>query len=62
MMLFSGYRFARQAEEQGKPIAIVNKGHTRADDIASLKVEADCGDVLAGAAALLGADQGVVYE
>ena len=62
MMLFSGYRFARQADEQRKPIAIVNKGHTRADDLATLKVEADCGDVLAGAAALLGAGQGVVHE
>jgi NAD-dependent SIR2 family protein deacetylase len=53
MMLFSGFRFARQAREQNKPIAIINNGRTRADDIAALKVEADCGDTLAAAAALL---------
>lgn len=53
LMLFSGFRFARRAAEQDKPIAIINKGHTRADDLAALKVEGDCGDVLAGAAVLL---------
>ena len=53
LMLFSGFRFARQAQEQGKPIAIVNNGRTRADDIAEIKVEADCGDTLSAAAALL---------
>lgn len=49
LMLFSGFRFARQAAAQGKPIAIVNQGRTRADDIAELKLEADCGEVLAAA-------------
>ena len=53
LMLFSGFRFARQAREQKKPIAIVNNGRTRADDMAELKVEADCGDALSAAAALL---------
>ncbi|MGB5447855.1 MAG: NAD-dependent protein deacetylase [Woeseiaceae bacterium] len=53
LMLFSGFRFARQAREQGKPIAIINNGRTRADDIAEIKVEADCGDALSAAAALL---------
>ena len=47
LMVFSGYRFARQAAERRKPIAIVNCGKTRADDLADLKVEADCGAVLA---------------
>ncbi|MDH3336674.1 MAG: NAD-dependent protein deacetylase [Gammaproteobacteria bacterium] len=46
LMVFSGYRFARQASEQQKPIAIVNQGRTRADDLATLKVDADCGRVL----------------
>ena len=53
LMLFSGFRFARQALAQKKPIAIVNNGRTRADDIAELKIEADCGDTLSAAAALL---------
>ena len=49
LMVFSGFRFARQASERGKPIAIVNQGRTRADDLATLKVEADCTRVLAAA-------------
>ena len=46
LMVFSGYRFARRAAESGKPLAIVNRGRTRADDIATLKIDADCEDVL----------------
>ena len=46
LMVFSGYRFARRAAETGKPIAIINRGRTRADDIATLKIDADCGEVL----------------
>ena len=49
MMLFSGFRFARQAAAGNKPIAIVNRGRTRADDMASLKVNADCGATLSAA-------------
>jgi len=47
LMVFSGYRFARRAADSGKPLAIVNRGRTRADDIATLKIDADCEDVLA---------------
>ncbi len=46
LMVFSGFRFARRAHETGKPIAIVNRGKTRADDIATLKVDADCAEAL----------------
>jgi NAD-dependent SIR2 family protein deacetylase len=46
LMVYSGYRFARRAAETGKPIAIVNRGRTRADDVATLKIDADCGDTL----------------
>ena len=45
-MVYSGYRFARRAAETGKPIAIVNRGRTRADGVAALKIDADCGDIL----------------
>lgn len=50
LMVFSGYRFAKLASEAGKPIAIVNDGRTRADELAELKLEGDCGDVLSTAA------------
>ena len=48
LVLFSGYRFAREASRTGKAIALVNLGVNRADDLASLKLDAACEDVLAG--------------
>ncbi len=42
LMVFSGFRFAREAQALQKPIVIVNQGRTRADDIATLKLEVDC--------------------
>jgi NAD-dependent SIR2 family protein deacetylase len=38
LMVFSGYRFCRRAHELGKPIAIINPGVTRADNLAHLKL------------------------
>ncbi|WP_405230477.1 NAD-dependent protein deacetylase [Lentisalinibacter sediminis] len=46
LMVFSGFRFARYAAEAGKAVAIVNRGRTRADELAVLKVDGDCGEVL----------------
>lgn len=42
LMVFSGFRFVREAVRLGKPVAAINLGRTRADDLLSLKVEADC--------------------
>jgi NAD-dependent SIR2 family protein deacetylase len=39
LMVYSGYRFAEMAARAAKPIAIVNLGRTRADDLTALKVE-----------------------
>jgi len=36
LTIHSGRRFARHAVKAGKPVAIINRGHTRADDIATL--------------------------
>jgi NAD-dependent SIR2 family protein deacetylase len=47
LMVFSGYRFVQAAVRDGKPVAAVNLGRTRADDQISLKVAAPCGDALA---------------
>jgi NAD-dependent SIR2 family protein deacetylase len=46
LMVYSGFRFVRLAHEAGLPIAIVNRGRTRGDDLADLKVEGDVGTVL----------------
>jgi NAD-dependent SIR2 family protein deacetylase len=47
LMVWSGYRFAKLAAESGKPLAIINRGRTRADDLADCKVSADCAETLA---------------
>lgn len=47
LMVYSGFRFCREAQKTNKPIAIVNDGVTRADELASLKVGGDCGERLA---------------
>ena len=46
-MVYSGFRFARMAHEAGTPIAILNRGVTRADGLAGLKLDADCVATLA---------------
>jgi len=55
LMVFSGYRFARSASASGKPIAIVNRGTTRADDLAACKLTGDCAAVLSQTVDLLAA-------
>ncbi len=49
LMVYSGFRFARMAHERGAPIAILNRGQTRADALVELKLEGDCGEVLIAA-------------
>ncbi len=41
LMVFSGYRFVRAAARLGRPIAVVNRGHSRADAHAVVKLEGD---------------------
>jgi NAD-dependent SIR2 family protein deacetylase len=54
LMVFSGFRFCLAAREMGKPVAAVNLGRTRADELLSLKVASDCGPALEGAVDALG--------
>jgi NAD-dependent SIR2 family protein deacetylase len=42
LMVYSGFRFAQMAARRGIPIAAVNLGRTRADDLLALKVEDRC--------------------
>lgn len=46
LMVYSGFRFCRLAREANKPLLIVNRGFTRADELATLKLSIDCGDAL----------------
>ena len=54
LMVFSGFRFCLAAREMGKPVAAVNLGRTRADELLSLKVASDCGPALEQVADALG--------
>ena len=49
LMVYSGFRFARMAKERGLPLAVLNRGRTRADALVDLKLEGECGAVLAAA-------------
>ena len=49
LTVWSGFRFVKRAAERGLPIAIVNIGPTRGDELASLKIEAKCGEILTDA-------------
>ncbi|PCE22908.1 NAD-dependent deacetylase [Paraburkholderia acidicola] len=53
LMVYSGYRFCVWAQKMGKPIAALNLGHTRADPLLALKVEAQCAPTLTALAARL---------
>ncbi|MEB3020657.1 NAD-dependent protein deacetylase [[Mycobacterium] crassicus] len=47
LTVFSGYRFVRHAAARGVPVAIVNRGPTRGDDLAAIKFDAGCSAALA---------------
>ncbi|HET8984432.1 MAG TPA: NAD-dependent protein deacetylase [Trueperaceae bacterium] len=49
----SGLRLVLAAVQDGKPVAVVNRGPTRADDVATLRIEARLGEVLPALAELL---------
>jgi NAD-dependent SIR2 family protein deacetylase len=46
LTVFSGYRFVRHAAARGIPVAIVNRGPTRGDDVATVKVDGGCSELL----------------
>lgn len=54
LMVFSGYRFARQAAAENKPLAIIGLGRTRADELATLRIYGECGEMLSHAHAMIG--------
>jgi len=53
LTVFSGYRFVRRASERDVPVAILNRGPTRGDDYAQVRVDAGAGDALTAIARAL---------
>jgi hypothetical protein len=50
----SGLRFVRHAHKHGIPVVIVNRGATRGDEFAAVRLDAGCSEVLAALAGLAG--------
>ncbi|MEZ4440010.1 MAG: NAD-dependent protein deacetylase [Polyangiaceae bacterium] len=46
LVVFSGYRFVRQAAADEKPVFIINQGPTRGDPLAELRLDARAGTAL----------------
>jgi NAD-dependent SIR2 family protein deacetylase len=59
LMVYSGFRFCRMAQAAGKPMAAINLGRTRADELLDIKIEESAERVLPLALELLtrGSDQ-----
>ncbi|HEX5142403.1 MAG TPA: Sir2 family NAD-dependent protein deacetylase [Mycobacterium sp.] len=47
LTVFSGYRFVRHAVSRGIPVAIVNRGPTRGDELATVSIGGGCSELLA---------------
>jgi NAD-dependent SIR2 family protein deacetylase len=46
LTVMSGLRFVRRAHQRGIPVAIVNRGETRGDPLATIRVDDGCSEVL----------------
>ena len=51
LTVMSGFRFVRRAAKAGTPVVIVNRGDTRGDDLATVKLHAGCSEFLTALAA-----------
>ncbi|MGW6727798.1 NAD-dependent protein deacetylase [Nocardia sp. NPDC055029] len=46
LTVMSGLRFVRRAAKNGVPVVIVNRGGTRGDDLATVRISAGCSETL----------------
>ncbi len=53
LAVMSGLRFVRHARKLGIPVVIVNRGPTRGDELADVRVDAGCSETLTALAAAL---------
>jgi len=51
LQVMSGLRFVRAARKAGVPVVIVNRGPTRGDELATVRVDAGCSETLTALAA-----------
>lgn len=62
LMVFSGFRFCRDAAQLGLPMASVNLGRTRADDLLALRLQVPCGSLFERLEALGGGTAGMLVD
>ena len=55
LMVQSGLRFAKKAAKDGKPVIIINRGETRGDSLATVKLEVGVAEAMSYLTQLLGA-------
>ena len=53
VMVYSSFRLCRMAAESGKPVAAINLGRTRADELLAFKIETPAQDILPFVATML---------
>jgi len=53
LTVMSGLRFVRRASKDGRPVVIINRGPTRGDDLATVKVDAGTSETLTALAEAL---------
>jgi len=53
LTVMSGLRFVRHARKRGIPVVIVNRGATRGDPLADVRIDAGCSETLTALAAAL---------
>jgi NAD-dependent SIR2 family protein deacetylase len=51
LTVMSGLRFVRHAHKAGIPVVIVNRGITRGDELAAVRIDAGCSEILSEVAA-----------
>ena len=54
LTVMSGFRFVRRAAKAGVPVVIVNRGDTRGDDLATVRLHAGCSEFLGALAGVRG--------
>jgi NAD-dependent SIR2 family protein deacetylase len=62
LMVYSGFRFVRAAHNAGIPVAAINRGKTRADEILSFKIRQDCATALSSVLENIDIDAGFYHQ
>jgi NAD-dependent SIR2 family protein deacetylase len=52
LTVMSGFRFVRHNAKHGRTVVIINRGPTRGDELADIKIDAGCSETLTALAAL----------